>query len=199
MSQEPQIALSSEHSNSASGSLEPKVKLAFGLSVTSGGLAAIVVFGASTVHVWISGDASARPVTVCTARTMRVCSPSSRLESRYGGSQEPHESGSIAGVSGATCAHSNSGSRKSGAWFRPGSLEVKLNVASPLPLGFDGACVRVVSATSASVAVTIPNGDRLSTISVQITRVPVSFEEVTSTQVVPLWWSRRAGSATSAG
>ena len=51
VSQEPQIALSSEHSNSANGSLELNVKLAFGLSVESGGLAAIVVLGASTVHV----------------------------------------------------------------------------------------------------------------------------------------------------
>ena len=72
---------------------------------------------------------------MCTARTMKVCSPSSRLSSRYGGSQEPHESGSIAGVSGAMSAHSNSGRTKSGATFRPGSLDVKSNVASALPLG----------------------------------------------------------------
>ena len=59
--------------------------------------------------------------------------------------------------------------------------------------------MRVVSATSESVAVTIPNGDRLSTISVQTTSAPVSFEVVTSTQAVPSWWSSRTGSARPAG
>ena len=146
-------------------SFELNVKLAFGLSVATGGREPRLVSGASTVHVWTAGVASARPETVCTARTSSVCWPSSRSSATYGDSQEFHEMSS--GVGSGSSAHWKSGWTKSGATFRPGSLEVNWKFAVALGLGSDGACVSVVSGTTESVALTAPKIEKLSTISEQ--------------------------------
>ena len=200
VSQEPQmVAVSSRHSNSTFRlwSFEENVKVAFGLSPEVGGFELMVVFGATIVHSWTAGVASASPETVPIARTMNVWSPASWLSSRYGDSQEPQAIGSAAGVSGSMCAHSNSGGVVSGSAI--GSLDVKVNVASALALGSDGLSTIVVLGTTESSAVAIPNGERLSTVLLHTSPVTGSLEVVRSTHAVPSWWSRRTGSAREPG
>ena len=62
--------LSSEHSNSASGSLDSKVNSASTCTDVAGGPVRIVVSGGTTVHAWTAGVASTLP----SALTARTCS-----------------------------------------------------------------------------------------------------------------------------